>query len=361
MRNRLWFLQRVLLLQAVALLSANAQYNGHSISGSAGLANVSVRLSGAQTLSTTASSQGNYRFHGLNPGTYTVTPALSGYTFTPSSRSVTMSTTSIESVSFTANAVTRKETGLIASPASVTLSSIGATGQLKVEATYSDESSVDVTSTSTYASSSTSIVTVSQTGRITGVGKGSAKIIASYGGFASNVNITVNNPVATYSISGLAGAGAVTVTLSGPTTGKTVASSDGAYAFSNLPVGTYTITPTLTGYKFSPASQSKTITNANLSAVNFTATASTPHLVDLTWNAGSIPSGVTGRVVVGYNVYRGSVSGGPYTQINASPVAGLTYTDTAVSAGQSWFYVCSTVDSAGSVSAHSNQASAQVP
>ena len=48
--------------------------------------------------------------------------------------------------------------------------------------------------------------------------------------------------------------------------------------------------------------------------------------VTLTWTAATVPTG--GNPIAGYNVYRGTVSGGPYTKINSSLVtAGLTYTD----------------------------------
>ena len=66
--------------------------------------------------------------------------------------------------------------------------------------------------------------------------------------------------------------------------------------------------------------------------------------------------------VVGYNVYRGTVSGGPYTlQLNSSPITGTTYTDLMVTSGQSYYYVVTAVDSHGVESVYSNQAPASVP
>jgi len=69
--------------------------------------------------------------------------------------------------------------------------------------------------------------------------------------------------------------------------------------------------------------------------------------VSLTWSASS---GATR-----YNVNRSTTSGGPYAQIGAPTSNG--YTDTSVTAGTTYFYVVSAVDSAGS-SANSNQVSA---
>jgi uncharacterized repeat protein (TIGR03803 family) len=76
--------------------------------------------------------------------------------------------------------------------------------------------------------------------------------------------------------------------------------------------------------------------------------------VDLSWNP-SISS------VAGYNVYRSSVSGGPYSKINSSLVAATSYADVNVQPGQTYFYVTTAVNSAGVESAYSNQASAVIP
>jgi hypothetical protein len=65
------------------------------------------------------------------------------------------------------------------------------------------------------------------------------------------------------------GAGA-TVALSGTSSESTTADSSGNYTLGGLSNGTYTVTPTLSGYTFSPASQSVTINGANVTAVNFT-------------------------------------------------------------------------------------------
>jgi hypothetical protein len=76
--------------------------------------------------------------------------------------------------------------------------------------------------------------------------------------------------------------------------------------------------------------------------------------VDLHWNASSSSS------VTGYNVYRGSASGGPYTKLSSSPVSGTSYTDSTVTAGKEYFYVVTAVNADGS-SGYSNQASVTIP
>ena len=83
----------------------------------------------------------------------------------------------------------------------------------------------------------------------------------------------------------------------------------------------------------------------------------TSHYVVLSW-AASATSGV-----IGYNMYRGTTSGGPYpTKLNSSPVTGTTYTDETVQAGETYYYVATAIASDGvTESAYSDEASATVP
>jgi fibronectin type 3 domain-containing protein len=83
--------------------------------------------------------------------------------------------------------------------------------------------------------------------------------------------------------------------------------------------------------------------------------AATQHSVALSWDAS------TGSGVVGYNVYRGNASGGPYSKINSALDASTAYTDDTVAAGQTYYYVTTAVDESGDESGHSNQAKAVIP
>jgi len=65
-------------------------------------AGMTVNLSGPANGATTTDGSGNYAFNGLPNGTYTVTPASSGYSFTPPSQSVPVSGTAVTGVNFTA-------------------------------------------------------------------------------------------------------------------------------------------------------------------------------------------------------------------------------------------------------------------
>lgn len=82
---------------------------------------------------------------------------------------------------------------------------------------------------------------------------------------------------ATYSVSGavtLSGAGLSGVTVTAGSKSAT-STSTGAYTVSGLASGTYTVTPSLSGTTFSPVSQSVTVSSANVTGVNFTATQNT--------------------------------------------------------------------------------------
>jgi lysyl endopeptidase len=79
----------------------------------------------------------------------------------------------------------------------------------------------------------------------------------------------------TYAISGTittsAGAGIANVVVSTGSASATTNSS-GAYTLSGLANATYTLTPSLSGYTFSPTSRSVTVSSANVTGQNFTGT-----------------------------------------------------------------------------------------
>ena len=179
------------------------------------------------------------------------------------------------------------------------------------------------------------------------------------GANVTGVNFTATAQVGqTFSISGTisptTGGSGATVALSGVSSATTTANSSGAYTFAGLANGVYTVTPTNTGFTFTPVNQSVTVNGANLSGINFTATALQAHSATLSWTAST-------SAVSGYNVYRGSVSGGPYTLVNTSLVIPLTFTDSAVQSGATYFYVTTAVDGSGNESVFSNEVKAVIP
>jgi ASPM-SPD-2-Hydin domain-containing protein/HYDIN/CFA65/VesB family protein/centrosomal CEP192-like protein len=89
--------------------------------------------------------------------------------------------------------------------------------------------------------------------------------------------------------------------------------------------------------------------------VSGTGVSTTPHTVALAWTAST-------STVSGYNVYRGTTTNGPYaTKLNSSLVGSVQFTDSTVTAGQTYFYVVTAVDSNNVESTFSNQATAIIP
>jgi len=78
------------------------------------------------------------------------------------------------------------------------------------------------------------------------------------------------------------------------------------------------------------------------------------HAVNLSWSAGTSSA-------VGFYVYRGTQTSGPYTRLNSSLVTSTSYSDASVLSGQTYYYVATDVDSSGVESSYSNEAFATIP
>jgi plastocyanin len=83
----------------------------------------------------------------------------------------------------------------------------------------------------------------------------------------------------TYSISGQttldngSGLSGVTMALTGASSDNVITVASGNYAFTGLDNGSYTITPSRTGFTFSPTDNTQTVSGADITGVNFTVTA----------------------------------------------------------------------------------------
>jgi hypothetical protein len=89
-------------------------------------------------------------------------------------------------------------------------------------------------------------------------------------------------------------------------------------------------------------------------ALSGTGVQAASHSVTLNWTASA-------STVSGYNVYRSTVSGGPYTKLNSTLDVATTYVDTSVQAGLTYFYVVTSVDSSSVESVNSTEVSATIP
>jgi len=115
-----------------------------------------------------------------------------------------------------------------------------------------------------------------------------------------------------------------------------------------------TFTPGASGATSASLSFSSNASNSPaVQTMTGTGTAATQHTVDLTWNVSTN--------AVGYNIYRGTVSGGPYTMINASLDSTTAYTDSTVVSGTTYYYVTTAVNANSEESGYSNQATAVIP
>ena len=119
----------------------------------------------------------------------------------------------------------------------------------------------------------------------------------------------------------------------------------------------YTVTFTPAAAGSSPGSISF-VSNASNTSLKQTfsgaGTQTTQHTVSLSWN----PSTST---VAGYNLYRGSQSGGPYSRLNSSLLPGTSYDDAGVQSGGTYYYVSTAVDASSNESVFSNEATAAIP
>ena len=161
------------------------------------------------------------------------------------------------------------------------------------------------------------------------------------------------------SLSGTLNATGAAVTISSSTMTNTEFALSGISLPVTIPAGssasfTVTFTPQTSGAASGKLSFTSNATNSpTVQSLTGTGTASAQHSVDLTWNASTN--------AVGYNIYRGSTSGGPYTIVNTSLDASTAFTDNNVTAGQTYYYVVTAVDGGSNESGYSNQTLAVIP
>lgn len=152
-----------------------------------------------------------------------------------------------------------------------------------------------------------------------------------------------------------------TLTVSSVTISGTGFSANGVASGLAIPTGQSAVL----NVEFSPTTagaKSGTVTiNSNAStpvmtvALSGSGVAASSHSVQLSWMASS-SSGV-----VGYNIYRGSSSSGSFAKLNSSTIAGLSFADSTVQAGQTYSYEVTTVSSNGVESAPCSPVTTTVP
>ena len=116
-----------------------------------------------------------------------------------------------------------------------------------------------------------------------------------------------------------------------------------------------TFAPSVAGAVSGSVAVTSNATNSPPIALSGTGIQQVSHSVVLTW-AASTSSGV-----VGYNIYRSTVSGGPYVILDSALVSADTYTDSTVQSGTTYCYVVRSVDNTGAESVNSSQVQATIP
>jgi hypothetical protein len=151
------------------------------------------------------------------------------------------------------------------------------------------------------------------------------------------------------------------VTVTGATSSEAEFTVTGVSFPVTIPAGystnfSVTFAPTTSGAASANITFASNASNSSpVQAASGSGTPPPQHSAALSWNAS------TSSTVVGYSIYRGTVSGGPYTQINSALDTTTSDTDNTVAAGQTYYYVVTAVDSAGTESPYSNQTTAVIP
>ncbi len=281
---------------------------------------VTVTLGGASSAAVTTDALGHYAFTDLAEGSYTVTPSLTGYVFDPAIRSVSLSGADVSGQDFTASVVFYVISG-----------------------TVSGAASQGVTVTLGGTSSATATTDASGHYAFAGVASGNYTVTPSLAGYTfeppdwpvSVIGADVGGRDFTASalphilsgaVSGAVLAG-VSVALSGATSAATITEASGHYVFAGLADGNYSVTPSLTGFTFDPASRAVSMSGADVSGQDFVAslvsyaisgTVSGAVSQGVTVTLTGASSATTGTDVSGYYVFAG-LAHGTYTVTPSRP------------------------------------------
>ncbi|HSU17724.1 carboxypeptidase regulatory-like domain-containing protein [Longimicrobium sp.] len=215
---------------------------------------VRVMLSGSRTAEMATVGDGRYSFLGLSQGgSYTVTPVLAHYAFTPPSRTFA-SLAANQTGDFAGTVIRRRIAGVVRTATGTPLA--GATVTLSGSAA----GTVTTDGTGQYlfanlADGGSYTVSVSRPGYTF------APASQAFNNLAADTSFDFPGSAASYTITGQVTANGAalqgaTVTLSGTQGGTATTDASGNYAFTVLGDGSYTVTPSRPAYTFTPSSAS---------------------------------------------------------------------------------------------------------
>jgi uncharacterized repeat protein (TIGR02543 family) len=287
----------------------------YSVSGTVSGAtqnDVTINVTGGHTATTTTASNGTYTINGVPHGAnITVTPSKTGFSFTPTSHALSNVTSNQTNQNFTATQLTYSVSGTISG---------ATTGDVTINVTGGHTASMTTNPSGNYT--------------ISGIPHGaSISITPSKEGYSFtpsvlNLNNITSNQTnqnftatqLTYSVSGTVSGATqndVTINVTGGHTATTTTASNGTYTINGIPHGAnITVTPSKTGFSFTPTSHALSNVTSNQTNQNFTAT-------QLTYSVSGTVSGatqndVTINVTGGHTATTTTASNGTYT-INGIP------------------------------------------
>ena len=265
---------------------------GRVTENGAGLAGVTVTLSGAKSATATTDSGGNYSFPNLPAdGTYTVTPSKAHYTFAPAGQTFNGLDADARA-DFAATLLRHKISGRAARPDGSALAGATATLSGTQSATATTDSSGNF-SFANLPGGGTYTVTLSLANYTF------APASQSFGDLGADQSAAFTGTLNRYTISGqvtgsggkpLAGA---TLALAGAQSATATTDAAGNYSFPNLPAGAdYIVTASKANYTFAPPSRALNNLTANQTA-NFTGSLVNYRISGRATENGSALSGVT--------------------------------------------------------------------
>jgi hypothetical protein len=228
----------------------------YTISGNAGVGGVTLSYTDGSAKTAAADSNGNYSFSVSYAWSGTVTPSKAGYTFTPTSKSYTNVTANQTAQNYTATPITYIISGN-AGVGGVTLS-------------YTDGSAK--TATADGSGNYAFTVSYNWSGTVTPSKTGYTFLPASktYSGVLADQTQNYTATPITYTISGNAGTSGVTLSYTDGSPKTATSDGSGNYAFTVSYNWSGIVTPSKTGFTFSPVNRTYTNVLSNRTAQNYT-------------------------------------------------------------------------------------------
>jgi len=236
-----------------------------AFSNGVGIPNVEVRLnSGGRTAITNGA--GYFRFTSMLNGAYTVTPVLAGYTFDPTYKSVVISNANAVNINFiggyaiNGRVANSSGIGLVGIRVYRTGSSVAAltngAGYYAFYGVVNGSYTLTPDATQGYG-----YTPVTRSVTVAGASVNNQNFVGTTG-YRVSGRIARSNGTPIPNVSVTRTGSATPVTTNGA----------GYYTFNGVPNGTYTLTPSLSGFTFAPASKSVTVSGTDPAAQNFIGT-----------------------------------------------------------------------------------------